>query len=218
MKKIAHLILAVSLVLSFSSFVYAEEYPNPLRLIGREISPGIDLGNITVGALFIGKFFDGSFSSEMGRFTLTLNHDGTGIEECHGSTQLLRFKLVMNFNSGDRLVLLGPTDGDVSADWDLNNSECENGNCPLVDGADYSQYISLFYPDPDSDTDLEAPFLKDCNPDGGNAFIAVVPSFGLVKQRFGSYGTSFSGGSVSGYLVHTPIVSPAILGTVFLDE
>ena len=53
---------------------------------------------------------------------------------------------------------------------------------------------------------------------GTDSVSAKVPIFGLARQRFGSYGTSFSGGSVGGYLVYTPIVSPAIFGTVFLDE
>ena len=213
MKKIAYLILAVSLVISFSSFVYADDF----GLIGREVSAGIDQGDRTVGAFFIGKFFDGSFSSEMGGFTLTLDHDGSGIEECGGRTQLLRFKLVMNFNSGARLVLLGPTDDEIKAEWDFNNSACEYGNCPLIDGADYSQYISLLYPV--ADPDPEAPSLYTCSPsDDGNAFIAKVPEFGVARQRFGSFRTNFTGGLVSGWLVHTPVISPAIFGTLNLSE
>jgi hypothetical protein len=211
MKKIAYLILAVSLVMSFSSFVYADGL-QPYRVIGREISPGIDLGDRTVGALFVGKFFNSSFSSEMGRFTLTLDHDGSGIEECGGRTQLLRFKLVMNFNSGARLVLLGPTDGEVSAEWNLNDPDpnCQYGNCPLIDAEDYNRYISILILGED-------PNPVDCE-DGGNAFIAVVPGFGIKRQRFGSYGPSFTEGSVSGYLVHTPIISPALFGTVYPSE
>ena len=115
----------------------------------------------------------------------------------------------MNFNTGGRLVLLGPIGADVSALWKWNDPECEMGNCPLIDGEDYAYYISLFKP--------EEPNPVACEEDG-NAFIAEVPGFYVVKQRFGSYGTEFKGGSVIGRLVHTPIISPAIFGTVYLSE
>jgi hypothetical protein len=208
MKRIAYLIPAVSLVMSFSSFVYADDF----GLIGRELSAGIDLGDKTVGAFFIGKFFDSSFSSEMGRFTLTLDHDGSGIEECSGRTKLLRFKLVMNFNSGARLVLIGPTDDEVFAAWDWNDPDpdCRYGNCPLIDGADYNRYISLLNLD-------TLPNPVPCGEDV-NSFIAEVPQFGIARQRFGSFRTNFTEGLVSGWLVHTPIISPAIFGTLNLSE
>jgi hypothetical protein len=206
MKKLAHLILAVSLAISFASFANADDF----ELIGREISPGIDVGARTVGALFVGKFFDSRFSTELGRFTVTLDHNQGGIEECGGETRLLRFKLIMNFNSGARLVLLGPTDGDVSASWDWNDPACEDGNCPLIGETDYAHYLDLF--------DSFEPNPIACQ-ESGSAFIAAVDSFGLAKQRFGSYGTAFKSGSVSnGYLVHTPIISPAIFGSLTLSE
>lgn len=180
-------------------------------MIGREISPGIDFGDRTVGALFIGKFFDDGFYSELGRFTLILDHNGAGIEECGGITQLLRFKLIMNFNSGARLVLRGPIGGEVSAYWDWNDPDpdCIEGGCPLLYGADYLYYVTLFSP--------AAPNPIAC-PDGGNAFIAEIQDIGVQRQRFGSYRTGFTGESVSGHLVHTPIVSPAIFGSLTLTD
>jgi len=204
MKRFTYLILAISLVMLFSSSVYADDF----EVIGREIFPGINLGERTVGALFVGKFFDSSSANERGRFTLTLDHNGEGVEACGGETRLIRFKLIMNFNTGARLVLLGPTDGPVNAYWDWNDPTCENGNCPLIDGADYIHYIALFGP--------LAPNPVPCA--GADAFIAEVPVFDIARQRFGSYGTGFSGGSVSGHLVHTPILSPAIFGSLALNE
>ena len=53
MKRMAYLILAVGMFVSISSFSYADD---DFGLIGRELSPGFDLGGITVGALFVGKF------------------------------------------------------------------------------------------------------------------------------------------------------------------
>lgn len=205
MKKLLYLLLAACVILSFSAVVHADDF----EMIGREISPGINFGDRTVGALFIGKFFDTGFSSELGRFTMILDHNGAGIEECGGETQLLRFKLIMNFNSGARLVLLGPVDSDVSAYWDWNDPYCVDGGCPLFSGADYLHYIVLFSP--------TAPNPEACMA-GGNAFIAEVPEFGVRRPRFGSYGTSYTEGSVNGHLVHTPIFSPAIFGSLTLVE
>jgi hypothetical protein len=205
MKRLSPIILTVSILLAFSTLAYADDF----ELIGREISPGIDLGGKTVGALFIGKFFDSSLLTELGRFTVILDHDGSGIEECGGRTRLLRFKLVMNFNSGARLVLLGPVDGEVSAYWDWNDPACEEGGCPLVNGDDYLHYIDLFSP--------EAPNPIACM-DGGSSFIADIQEFGVGRQRFGSYGLNFSSGSVSGHLVHIPVISPAIFGSLTLTE
>jgi hypothetical protein len=205
MKKHLHLLLTACVILSFSAVVRADDF----EMIGREISPGINFGDRTVGALFIGKFFDPAFSSQLGRFTLILDHSGTGIEECGGDTQLLRFKLIMNFDSGARLVLLGPVNGDVSAYWDWNDPDCAGGGCPLISGADYLSYIVLFSP--------AAPNPIACL-SGGNAFIAEVPDFGVRRRRFGSYGTSYTGGWVNGHLVHTPIFSPAIFGSLTLVE
>jgi hypothetical protein len=207
MRKMAYFIFAVCVILSFSALAYADDF----ELIGREISPGIDLGNRTVGALFVGKFFyleECELEGEAGRFTVILDHNGVGIEECGESTHLLRFKIIMNFNSGAKLVLLGPTDGDVFAIWGSNDPACEDGNCPIINGADYLYYIDLFGP--------EEPNPVECSV-GGNAYIAEVPEFHVRRQWFGSWGTRFTGGTVNGYLVHTPIISPAIFGSLAVN-
>ena len=202
MKKIAHLVLAASLVILFSSFAYANGL-QPFQLIGREVFPGIDLGDKRVGALFIGKFFDEDWT-EIGRFSVILDNDGENIEICEGETELIRFNLIMNFHNGARLALVGPRDGVVNAYWGWNDPACSTGNCPLIS---YAYYVDLF----DVGTGL-----IPCT--GTDSFIAEVPLFGIARQRFGSYGTTFTGGSVSGWLVHTPIISPAIFGTVLLNE
>jgi hypothetical protein len=204
MKKLLYLVVAAGVFIILSTVALADDF----ELIGKEISPGIDLGDRTVGALFVGKFFDSSFSSELGRFTVILDHDGVGIEECGGRTQLLRFRLIMNFDSGARLVLLGPVDEEVDAYWDWNDPDRVAGGCPLINGADYLRYVVLFSPAP--------PNPVACT-DGGNAFISDVPEFGVRRLWLGSYRTPFSGGSVSGHLVHTPIISPAIYGSLTLN-
>ena len=203
MKKTAQLILAVCLVISFSGFVLADDLT--VQLIGRELSPGISLGGKTVGALFVGKFFDQNYTTELGQFSVSLDHNGENIEVCGGETELIRFKLIMSFNGGGRLVLLGPIGGGAAAQWYWDDPACPYGNCPLIY---YGYYINLL--------NLGTP--SQCATVGGpnDAFIAQVQPFQVVKQRLGSYGVGFTGGSLSGWLVHTPVVSPAIFGTVVL--
>jgi hypothetical protein len=203
MRKIASLFLVFGLVLSFATIGLADEF----QVIGREISPGISLKNKTVGAIFIGNFYSADWAP-LGSFTLTLDHDGQNIQACDLQTQLLRFKLVMNFDTGARLVLLGP-EGIAYANWDYNDPACPTGNCPLIKYMDYVHYIDLFNP-------AEPPNLISCT-GGPDAYIAKVSSFGVERQKFGSYGVSYQTGTVSGFLVHTPIVSPAIFGTLSLN-
>ena len=115
----------------------------------------------------------------------------------------------MNFNSGARLVLVGPVDGEVNASWDWNDPDCVTGNCPLVDGEDYDNYLTLFSSNPPDPLECVA---------GGKAYIAEVPEFDVAKQRLGSYGTRYIGGTVNGHLVHTPVISPAIFGSLSLAK
>ena len=208
MKKTAQLILAVCLVISFSGFVFAGG-PQSFQLIGREVFPGINLGGETVGALFVGKFFDAY--GEQGQFSVSLDHNGEGIEQCGGRTTLIRFKLIMSFNAGGRLVLVGPSGPEVAAQWDWNDPEdCPTlSNCPLIS---YEDYINLLFR-----LNEAPPSLSLCGERGRPSFIAEVPPFDVVKQRLGSYGVDFTKGSVRGWLVHTPVVSPAIFGTVDLE-
>lgn len=212
MKKGTFLIVALSLVLSLTSVIYADDAPM-VQMIGREIYAGREMADGTIrGALFVGKFFNSSFTTEMGRFTVILDHNNAGIEECGGETELRRFKLIMNFHSGARLVLVGPRreDGLVNAEWVWDDPECLDGNCPIIDAEDYLHYLDLFDP-------FTVPNPVACHLDGDDfALIAEVQTFGLRRQWFGSYGTRFTQGSLSGRLVHTPIISPAIFGSLQL--
>jgi hypothetical protein len=209
MKRTAQLILAVCLVIAFSGFVFADSHQY-FQLIGREISPGISVGGKTVGAVFLGKFFDQGYTKELGQFSVCLDHNGEGIEVCGAETELIRFKLIMSFNAGGRLVLVGPQLGPADippvAQWDWDNPGCPNGNCPLID---YGSYIVLL-------SQLTDPQCSQWG-DSDEAFIAKVTDFDVARQWLGSYGVGFRGGSVSGWLVHTPVISPAIFGTVDLD-
>jgi hypothetical protein len=143
MKRTAQLILAVCLVIAFSGFVFADSHQY-FQLIGREISPGISVGGKTVGAVFLGKFFDQGYTKELGQFSVCLDHNGEGIEVCGAETELIRFKLIMSFNAGGRLVLVAPTSAGAVAYWNSNDPDCLPGNCPLIDYQDYWHYITLF--------------------------------------------------------------------------
>jgi hypothetical protein len=177
------------------------------------------------GATFVGNIFNNpndEADDSVGLFTLILGHNGSGVEECGGQTQLLNFKLVMNFFPFGRLVLVGPTEDPVYASWDYDDPSCVNGNCILLGYANFLDPDTTLPPDPDTD-------LIDCDADTSDtgtvndvnaAYIAEVESFDVVKQRFGSWGPpsrGVIGGSVSGFLDHTPYISPAIVGIVDLD-
>lgn len=209
MKKLVYLAMAVSLLMSVQSFCFADDF----QLIAREISPGFDLGERTVGALFIGKFFDSTSWEELGSFSVILDHDGKNIEVCDEVTELMRFKLIMNFNAGGRLVLVGPVGADpppVYANWLFDDPACTfDIGCPIIDIEDYYYYVTL----------LSNPlYLEPCGADGDSeALIATVDQFWVKRKLFGSYGVRYKKGTVAGYLVHTPIISPAIFGIVSLQ-
>ena len=208
MKKSLRNIILVFLALFISSIAYAQ----PFYLKGREIYQGYPTSYGVAGATFIGNFFDspdGVAGDSAGYFTLILGHNANGVELCREQTELISFKLIMNFFPSGRLVLVGPTGGPVYANWDYDDPDCVNGNCPLIGYADFL--------DPDATLigcDVTSDPYNDN--DTASAYIASVPDFHVVKQWFGSWGTPFSGGSVYGLLVHTPIVSPAIVGVVNL--
>jgi hypothetical protein len=106
-------------------------------------------------------------------------------------------------------VLVGPADGTVSANWDYDDPDpdCYDGNCPILSYADFLD------PNLVPDDDLEA-----CDEVGDDeaAYIAEVPEFQVVRQWIGSYGTRFRGGWLHGFLNHTPIISPAVVGEITL--
>ena len=206
MKKFMSIVIVICMALSVSSSVYADDPENVYTIKLREWFPGIDTGEITIGALASGNFFD-SAGNNAGWVNISWSHNGVGIEECEATTTLIRIRIVMNFFGGGRLVLVGPADGIVGAYWGFDDPACPDGNCPLIG---YSNFL-----DPTTNPDD----LLSCDEEGSDpatAFIAQVPSFQVVRQWFGSYGTRFRGGFVSGFLVHTPIVSPAVVGEVVL--
>jgi len=212
MKKTLRIIIFVCLALFISSITCAETF----YLKGREISEGHPTSYGIAGATFVGNFFNNpgdEAGDSAGYFTLILGHDANGIEECGEQTQLISFKLVMNFFPFGRLVLVGPTDSPVFASWVWDDPLCVNSNCILLG---YANFLDPVIPDPPligcdesyDDNDLEA------------AYIAEVGTFHVVKQRFGSWGPpsrGVIGGLVSGFLDHTPYISPAIVGVVDLD-
>jgi hypothetical protein len=220
MKKSLRIIILVCLALIISSIAYAD----PLYLYGREISAGHPTSYGVEGATFVGNFFNRPVDEGgdiAGYFTLMLNHNANGIEECGQQTQLLGFKLVMNFFPFGRLVLVGPTEDPMTdpvyASWNWDDPLCVNGNCILLG------YANFLDPDTDPATDLihcddtSEPYTDN---DILAAYIAEVGSFNVVKQRVGSWGPpsrGVTGGLVSGFLDHTPYISPAIVGVVYLN-
>ena len=157
MNKSFRIIILVCLALFISSITYAD----PVYLYGREISPGNPTPDGGVaGATFVGNFFNHPVDEGgdiAGYFTLMLNHNAIGIEGCEPlnqeqQTQLLGFKLVMNFFPFGRLVLVGPREDPmiepVYANWYYDDPLCINGNCILLG------YANFLDPDTDPDTDL----------------------------------------------------------------
>jgi hypothetical protein len=207
MKKLVYIFIAVCMAISVSSTVYSIEEGRVFTIKLREWFPGIKTGGMTVGALASGNFFD-SDGNNAGWVNISWNHDGIGIEECGKTTTLIRIKIVMNFYDGGRLVLVGPADGTVGAYWGYDDpeQECYDGNCPIFS---YSDFL-----DPNL---IPADALESCTVGNPNAaYIAQVPEFPVVRQWFGSYGTRFRRGHVKGFLDHTPIVSPAVVGELVL--
>lgn len=141
-----------------------------------------------------------------------------GIETCNADTELIRIRIVMNFYDAGRLVLVGPADGPVYANWDFDDPDHPDGNILLIG------YSNFLYPDTDTNNiqrDIEPPgdivFCDDTfGGDLNEAYIAQVPNFKVVRQRFGSYGIPFRKGEVYGFLDHRPFVSPAVVGKVRL--
>lgn len=212
MKKTLRIIIFVCLALFISSITYAETF----YLKGREISEGHPTSYGVAGATFVGNFFNNpgdKAGDSAGYFTLILGHDANGIEECREQTRLISFKLVMNFFPFGRLVLVGPKDGPVYASWDYDDPLCVNGNCILLGYKNFLDPVSPKLIDCDATSDFD-------ENDEYAAYIAEVESFNVVKKRFGSWGPpsrGVTGGLVSGFLDHTPYISPAIVGVVDLD-
>lgn len=210
MRKNFFIFLAMAMIFSLAPIGIAKgaEY----SLIGRELSPGIlqPSGDYSTGiyhnALFLGKIFDKNFS-DVGYFSVVLDRVNEGVEMCGYSTRIVELKLVMTFKNGSRLVLVMPP-GEAEAYWDYNDPECLDG-CVFPG---YGEYLFLIDPDQQGE-------LCSCDVDG-EALIAEVPFVRLQKQWFGSWGPSarrVDGAVLSGWLIHTPLLIPAVYGTVILD-
>jgi hypothetical protein len=198
---------AAVILISFSSISYAGG--TMYQLVGRELSPGYKVGDVYKGALFIGKIydeFDVGEANEVGYFTILLDRVDEGVEICGETTTVLSFRLVLNFYDSRRLILTMDQQY-AEALWDYDDPTCPDG-C-IFPGYDYYlEYLS---------------FLEGAEPncaDDGNdiSLIAKVPDIVLKKQRWGSWGVrGISGGIVNGWLVHTPLLFPAVFGTVEIE-
>jgi hypothetical protein len=208
MKKTFFALMATAMIVLLASLSYAGG--NPFQLVGRELFKGIQYGDVYYGALFMGKILDQTYSKEVGDFSVTLNRVDEGVEQCGGETRILQFKLVMHFDNGNRLVLVLNDDNAVAA-WDYDDPFC-SGEC-IFRG--YLAYIDLLLEDTDN------PF-GFCSGEG--ALIAKVESEGdpisLRKRRLGSslrgLARKTTRAKLNGWLVHTPLVVPAVFGTVVL--
>jgi hypothetical protein len=208
MKKTVFILLAAVMVILPVSVSYANGDGTTLRLVGRELSPGIQFGNVYYGALFLGKIYSDDYMTDFGDFSVTLNRVNEGVEQCGQDTHILQFKLVMNFKDGSRLVLV-MDDPYATASWDYNDPKCLNG-C-LFTGSSYYYYKDILEP-PAS--------LLACN-EGSSALIASVGPMNLRKQWLGSswrgIARTVNNAELNGWLVHTPLVFPAVFGTIVLD-
>ena len=167
------------------------------KLVGREYFPGILIGGTTVGAAFAGqvKNFEGA---TVGRFNVNTDHQGGPIEACGATNTLVRFKITMNFFDGRRLVMVMPPGETADAYWGYDDAGCPNGgfNCEI--------------------RSIESIALCDCSDVGDEnvSLIANVESIPVKKRRIGSWGfDDISEGVIEGWLIHTPLIIPAVLGT-----
>ena len=207
MKKLLFLMFTAVILISFSSVSYAGG--TTYQLLGRELSPGIKIGDVYKGALFLGKIydeFDVEEGSEVGYFTVLLNRVDEGVEICGETTTVLKFRLVLNFYDNRRLVLV-MDQPDALAIWDYDDPLCPDG-CVFPGFEYYLEYLPSL---------IGA--VPNCGDDGNDvSLIAAVPKIELKKQRWGSWGVGgISGGTVEGWLVHTPLIFPAVLGTVEIE-
>ena len=202
--------LLILLALAMFSIPAAVSHANDTmyNLVGRELSPGIKSGGVYYGALFLGEIFDAEYTRKVGYFSVLLNREDEGVEECGETTTIINVKLIMNFNNGSRLVLVLNQDEEAMAEWDYDDPACPGG-C-LFPG--YATYIFDVLPD------LEE-MGQNCGDDGDDiSLIAKVPDMTLTKQRFGSWGIrGVSGATLNGWLVHTPLLIPAVFGTVTIQ-
>jgi len=210
MKKTFFVLLVAVMFILPASASYAGD--KTLHLVGRELSAGIQIGDVYYAALFLGKIYDARYSRDLGDFSVTLNRVDEGVEQCGQDTRILQFKLKMYFNDGSRLVLV-LDEPDAVASWDYDDPFCPDG-C-IFPG--YYAYIAALETE-------ENPF-PSCTLDTDDvALIANVGSeFDPIVLRKQWLGSSWSGlarnarwAELNGWLVHTPLIVPAVFGTVVL--
>jgi hypothetical protein len=164
-------------------------------LKGREYFPGILIGATTFGARFAGQLLNAE-GEAIGNFDTVLNHQGGPIEQCGATNTIVYFKLKMKFFDGRRIVLVMPYGDTATADWDWDDAACPYG------GRECDFYS------------VENRVLcgSDDNPEV--SLVAEVSNIPLSKRRFVSRGfDEISGGIVYGWLIHTPPIFPAVIGT-----
>ena len=114
-----------------------------INLMGMEIVKGIDIGDIRYGTMFIGNVFKDS--ENVGNWYTVIRHTDTeNIEVCGGTNNLLKVKLVVNLNDGNRLVLgLNDPDNDEEVVWDatapLCGPSCYDESCACPNNSDLIQ-------------------------------------------------------------------------------
>jgi hypothetical protein len=209
MKKSLFVLLVTTMVILSASVSRAEG--KEFQLVGRELSPGIQSGDVYYGALFMGKILNAEYTQEVGDFSVTLNRLDEGVEQCNEDTHMLQFRLVMSFDDGNRLVLV-LDDQDVAAHWGYDDPNCADG-C-IFPG--YAYYI---------DQILNNSFSLCDDYEAGDPNVGLIANLGSVddpvKLRKQWLGSSMKGfpryvthADLYGWLVHTPLLVPAVFGTV----
>ena len=166
-------------------------------LIGREYFPGIIIGATTFGAMFAGKVVNDE-GIVVGHFNVSTDHQDGPIEACKAFNTLVRFRLTIWFFDGRRLVMVMPHGETAKANWIWDDVDCPDGGrgCEIH-----------------SIDNIELGNCEDVG-DPNVSLIAEVGTITLNKRPFGSRGfVEISGGIVYGWLIHTPPIFPAVIGT-----
>ena len=205
MKKIAcnFMIVLILILIALPATSAGNGLSDEYTLAGREIFPGIEQDGVTKGAVFIGEVLDSSYQSK-GYFSVTIDHDGNGIEACGQQTEIFRFKLVLSLTNIGRLVLVMYQPSAI-ADWSYDDPNCPFGGFCWND-----------------DTPIRIDDLEDCTiGDLEESLIAEVEPIVLKKQWLGTFGSAFRAvqfASIYGLLIHTPPLVPAVIGYLTFSE
>lgn len=225
MKKIILIVLSLFLAVSTSTSAYAA-FPNEILIMLREFWPGVDDGTKTVGATAAGNYFSAT-GENLGTVILMWDSDGENIENCSGdlppkSTKLIAATIILKSSDGrDRLVLWGPIESNVVAQWGYDYAGLVGEGRILIG---YEDFLNPLNPDDeivDCGTDGRATIAKIVLADAESGDQADDGGFTMKKRWWGTWGDGryISEAVVTdAYLDHSPNIFPAIIATLKLER